>query len=161
MHPGYGFLSENPAFVRACFENDLVFVGPSPESMEVLGDKASAKDAMGAAGLPLVPGSPGRLSTAGRGLRASQRPPATRCCSRPRRAGEGAACGSWSMPDELEGLFDTASAEAGAAFGDGGLYLEKAVVDAHHVEVQVLGDGRGARSCSAIASARCSDATRS
>ena len=64
VHPGYGFLSENPAFVRACSDNDLAFVGPSPESMEVLGDKASAKDAMGAAGLPLVPGSPGRLTNA-------------------------------------------------------------------------------------------------
>ena len=64
VHPGYGFLSENPAFVRACFDNDIAFVGPSPESMEVLGDKSLAKEAMGTAGLPLVPGSPGRLLSA-------------------------------------------------------------------------------------------------
>src|SRR5215203_7519303 len=61
VHPGYGFLSENPAFVRACADNDLVFVGPGAETMEVMGDKSRAKHAMRDAGLPLVPGSPGRL----------------------------------------------------------------------------------------------------
>ncbi len=63
LHPGYGFLSENPSFVRACEANDLIFVGPTPESMEVLGDKSLAKGAMRAAGMPLVPGSEGRLAS--------------------------------------------------------------------------------------------------
>ena len=142
VHPGYGFLSENPAFVRACFDNDLAFVGPSPESMEVLGDKARAKDAMGAAGLPLVPGSPGRLSTASEASRVAEAagyPVLLKAAA----GGGGRGMRLVEHPADLEGLFDTASAEAAAAFGDAGLYLEKAVVDAHHVEVQVLGDGRG------------------
>jgi acetyl-CoA carboxylase biotin carboxylase subunit len=142
VHPGYGFLSENPAFVRACFDNDLAFVGPSPESMEVLGDKASAKDAMGSAGLPLVPGSPGRLVNAAEALLVAEVagfPVLLKAAA----GGGGRGMRLVQHADELEGLFDTASAEAGAAFGDAGLYLEKAVVDAHHVEVQVLGDGRG------------------
>ena len=63
IHPGYGFLSENAEFVRACADNDLIFVGPSPQVMEIMGDKASAKQAMREAGLPLVPGSPGRLAS--------------------------------------------------------------------------------------------------
>jgi acetyl-CoA carboxylase, biotin carboxylase subunit len=142
VHPGYGFLSENPVFVRACFENDIAFVGPSPESMETLGDKASAKDAMGAAGLPLVPGSPGRLSSASEASRVAEAagyPVLLKAAA----GGGGRGMRLVAHADELEGLFDTASAEAGAAFGDAGLYLEKDVVDAHHVEVQVLGDGRG------------------
>src|SRR4051794_20422238 len=68
VHPGYGFLSENPAFVRACTDNELIFVGPSPESMEVLGDKARAKEAMRQAGLPLLPGSESRLTGADEAL---------------------------------------------------------------------------------------------
>jgi acetyl-CoA carboxylase biotin carboxylase subunit len=142
VHPGYGFLSENPAFVRACADNDITFVGPSPESMEVLGDKASAKDAMGAAGLPLVPGSPGRLGSTGEALRFAEEagfPVLLKAAS----GGGGRGMRLVERPEELAGLFDTASAEAGAAFGDAGLYLEKAVVDAHHVEIQVLGDGKG------------------
>jgi acetyl-CoA carboxylase biotin carboxylase subunit len=142
VHPGYGFLSENPAFVRACFDNDIAFVGPSPESMEVLGDKASAKDAMGSAGLPLVPGSPGRLVNAAEALLVAELagfPVLLKAAA----GGGGRGMRLVQHADELVGLFDTASAEAGAAFGDAGLYLEKAVVDAHHVEVQVLGDGRG------------------
>jgi acetyl-CoA carboxylase, biotin carboxylase subunit len=142
VHPGYGFLSENPSFVRACADNDLAFVGPSPESMEVLGDKASAKDAMGAAGLPLVPGSPGRLANAFEASRVAEGagyPVLLKAAA----GGGGRGMRLVERPQDLEGLFNTASAEAGAAFGDAGLYLEKAVVDAHHVEVQVLGDGRG------------------
>jgi acetyl-CoA carboxylase biotin carboxylase subunit len=142
VHPGYGFLSENPAFVRACVENDLVFVGPRPDVMATLGDKALAKEAMRAAGLPLVPGSQRRLSGVeearwaaddagypvllkaaagggGRGMRVVERAP------------------------DLDAAYATAQAEAEAAFGDGGLYLERLVAGAHHVEVQVLGDGSG------------------
>ena len=63
LHPGYGFLSESPSFVRACEDNDLIFIGPTPESMEVLGDKSLAKGAMRDAGMPLVPGSEGRLAS--------------------------------------------------------------------------------------------------
>ncbi|MDX6525125.1 MAG: acetyl-CoA carboxylase, biotin carboxylase subunit [Gaiellales bacterium] len=122
VHPGYGFLSENPVFVRACFDNDIAFVGPSPESMETLGDKSSAKDAMGAAGLPLVPGSPGRLSNASEASLAAEAagyPVLLKAAA----GGGGRGMRLVAHADELEGLFDTASAEAGAAFGDAGLYL--------------------------------------
>jgi acetyl-CoA carboxylase biotin carboxylase subunit len=142
VHPGYGFLSENPAFVRACFDNDIAFVGPSPESMEVLGDKSLAKEAMGSAGLPLVPGSPGRLLSA-REASAFAANAGFPVLLKAAAGGGGRGMRLVEDPDTLEELFATAAAEAGAAFGDAGLYLEKAVVDAHHVEVQVLGDGRG------------------
>ncbi len=142
VHPGYGFLSENTAFVRACADNDLVFVGPSPEVMEIMGDKARAKDAMRDAGLPLVPGSPGRLATA------ADAAPIAAAAGYPVLLKAAAGGGGRGMrlvddPADLSAAFRQASQEAEAAFGDGGMYLEKAVVDAHHVEIQVLCDGFG------------------
>jgi acetyl-CoA carboxylase biotin carboxylase subunit len=142
VHPGYGFLSENPAFVHACADNDLIFIGPSPEVMEVMGDKASAKDAMRIAGLPLVPGSPGRLASP------EEAAPIAEEAGYPVLLKAAAGGGGRGMrlvedPADLADLFQAASQEAQAAFGDGGMYLEKAVVAAHHVEIQVLCDGYG------------------
>ncbi len=142
VHPGYGFLSENPAFVRACSDNDLVFIGPTPESMEVLGDKSLAKQAMRDAGMPLVPGSEGRLAGVDEARRIAADagyPVMLKAAS----GGGGRGMRRIERAEELEDGYETATAEAEAAFGDGGLYLEKAVIDAHHVEVQVLGDGLG------------------
>ena len=142
VHPGYGFLSENPAFVRACSDNDLIFIGPSPESMEILGDKSLAKQAMRDAGMPLVPGSEGRLSDLAEARRIAAEagyPVMLKAAS----GGGGRGMRRIDREADLEDGFATATSEADAAFGDGGLYLEKAVVDAHHVEVQVLGDGHG------------------
>ena len=142
VHPGYGFLSENPAFVRACSDNDLVFIGPTPESMEVLGDKSLAKQAMRDAGMPLVPGSDGRLAGVDEARRIAADagyPVMLKAAS----GGGGRGMRRIERAEELEDGYETATAEAEAAFGDGGLYLEKAVIDAHHVEVQVLGDGLG------------------
>jgi acetyl-CoA carboxylase biotin carboxylase subunit len=142
LHPGYGFLSENPSFVRACEENDLIFIGPAPESMEVLGDKSLAKGAMRAAGMPLVPGSEGRLAGVddARTVAADVGYPVLLKAA---SGGGGRGMRPVAAPAGLEAAYATATAEAEAAFGDGGLYLEKIVVDAHHVEVQVLGDGAG------------------
>jgi acetyl-CoA carboxylase biotin carboxylase subunit len=142
IHPGYGFLSENADFVRLCAENDVIFIGPSPEIMEVMGDKASAKDAMRAAGLPLVPGSPGRLASAAEAM------PIAAAAGYPVLLKAAAGGGGRGMrlverPEDLADLFTQASQEAQAAFGDGGMYLEKAVVAAHHVEIQVMCDGQG------------------
>jgi acetyl-CoA carboxylase biotin carboxylase subunit len=142
LHPGYGFLSESPAFVRACEANDLIFVGPTPESMEVLGDKSLAKGAMRAAGMPLVPGSEGRLSSVDDARRTASDvgyPVLLKAAS----GGGGRGMRPVADPSELEAAYATATAEADAAFGDGGLYLEKIVLDAHHIEVQVVGDGEG------------------
>ena len=142
VHPGYGFLSENPEFVRACVGAGLIFVGPPPEVMETMGDKASAKEAMRRAGLPLVPGSEGRLGSAAEAF------PVAEAAGYPVLLKAAAGGGGRGMrlvpsPDALADAFRQASQEADAAFGDGGMYLEKAVVDAHHVEIQVLADSHG------------------
>jgi acetyl-CoA carboxylase biotin carboxylase subunit len=142
LHPGYGFLSESPSFVRACEDNDLIFVGPTAESMEVLGDKSLAKGAMRSAGMPLVPGSEGRLAGVDEARRVAAEvgyPVLLKAAS----GGGGRGMRPVADPSELEAAYATATAEAQAAFDDGGLYLEKIVVDAHHIEVQVLGDGSG------------------
>jgi acetyl-CoA carboxylase, biotin carboxylase subunit len=141
VHPGYGFLAENPAFARACAENDIVFVGPTPEVMEQLGDKAAAKEAMRAAGVPLVPGTDGTATLD------SIRDAATRI-GYPvmlKASAGGGGKGMRRVDDEhgLADAFGAAAAEADAAFGDGSLYLEKVVAPARHVEVQVLCDTHG------------------
>ena len=141
VHPGYGFLSENPAFARACAESDLVFVGPTPEVMERLGDKAVAKEELRAAGVPLVPG------TSGPATLAEIRPVAAEVgypvLLKATAGGGGRGMRRVEAPEHLEEAFAAASAEADAAFGDGALYLEKVVTPARHVEVQVLCDGSG------------------
>ncbi len=140
VHPGYGFLAENPAFVRACEENDLVFVGPPAEVMERMGDKVRAKEEMRAAGVPLVPGSASaRLEELRRAAGDVGYPILLKAAA----GGGGKGMRLVSSEDELESSFTAASAEADAAFGDGTLYLEKAVTPARHVEIQVLCDVQG------------------
>ncbi len=110
--------------------------------MEVLGDKSLAKGAMRDAGMPLVPGSEGRLTGVDEARRVAAEvgyPVLLKAAS----GGGGRGMRPVAEPSELEGAYGTATAEAQAAFDDGGLYLEKIVVDAHHIEVQVLGDGAG------------------
>ncbi len=141
VHPGYGFLSENPAFVRACEDNGLVFVGPGAEVMERMGDKILAKAAVAEADVPVVPGTPAATTL-----------PEARTVADElgypvllKASAGGGGKGMRLVDDrqELESAFQTASAEALAAFGDGSLYVEKALVPARHVEIQVLADGRG------------------
>ena len=141
VHPGYGFLSENPAFVRACEDNDLVFVGPGADVMERMGDKAQAKAEMRAAGVPLVPGTEGGATLAEVRAAASELgfPVLLKAVS----GGGGKGMRLVYGPDELEAAYSTARAEAEAAFSDGSLYLEKALVPARHVEIQVLCDEDG------------------
>ena len=141
VHPGYGFLSENPAFARACAESDLVFVGPTPEVMERLGDKAAATDELRAAGVPLVPGTDGPASLAEIRVAASELgfPVLLKATA----GGGGRGMRRVEGPEQLEEAYAAASAEADAAFGDGSLYLEKVVTPARHVEVQVLCDAEG------------------
>jgi acetyl-CoA carboxylase biotin carboxylase subunit len=128
--------------VAACADNDLIFVGPSSHVMEIMGDKASAKQAMREAGLPLVPGSPGRLASP------EEAEPIAEAAGYPVLLKAAAGGGGRGMrlvdrPEDLGDLFRAASQEAQAAFGDGGMYLEKAVVAAHHVEIQVICDSFG------------------
>jgi acetyl-CoA carboxylase, biotin carboxylase subunit len=140
VHPGWGFLAENPAFAEACADNDLVFVGPTPEVMARMGNKASARDEMGAVGVPLVPGTgPVTAGEVGRAADGLGYPVLVKAAA----GGGGKGMRLVSVPDEIDSAYAMAAAEAEAAFGDARLYLEKAIVPARHVEIQVLGDSRG------------------
>ena len=141
VHPGYGFLSERPAFVEACVDNDLVFVGPDAKVMAQMGDKVEAKAAMRAAGVPLVPGTE-QATTLDQATKLAPElgfPVLLKAAA----GGGGRGMRLVASADELEDAYATASGEAEAAFGDGSIYLEKAVVPARHVEIQVLADGKG------------------
>jgi acetyl-CoA carboxylase, biotin carboxylase subunit len=152
VHPGYGFLAENVAFVRACEGSDLVFIGPSPDVVEQMGDKVRAKETLRAAGVPLVPGSDGTagLSDLRRAANEAGFPVLLKAAA----GGGGTGMRLVASEDELPDAFGAASAEADAAFGNGALYVEKLVSPARHVEIQVLcaGEGRvltlGERECS-------------
>ncbi|HXG76842.1 MAG TPA: biotin carboxylase N-terminal domain-containing protein, partial [Gaiellaceae bacterium] len=141
VHPGYGFLAENPAFVRACEASDLVFVGPDAEVMERMGDKVRAKEEMRAAGVPLVPGTDGAASLAD--VRRAAGELGFPVLLKASAGGGGKGMRVVRDEEELESAYAAASAEAQAAFGNGELYLEKVVVLARHVEIQVLCDARG------------------
>ena len=141
VHPGYGFLSERPAFVEACVDNDLVFVGPDAKVMAQMGDKVEAKAAMRAAGVPLVPGTE-QATTLDQATKLAPElgfPVLLKAAA----GGGGRGMRLVTSAGELEDAYATASGEAEAAFGDGSIYLEKAVVPARHVEIQVLADGKG------------------
>jgi len=142
VHPGWGFLAENAGFARACEDNDLVFVGPDPDTIETMGDKIRAKETVAAAGVPLVPGSDGAVTL--ESARALGEEIGYPLLLKAAAGGGGKGMRLVHAPDELEAAYRMASAEAESAFSDGSLYVEKAVVGAHHVEIQVLGDGEGA-----------------
>ena len=141
VHPGWGFLAENPAFAEACAANDLVFIGPAPETLARMGDKSAAKREMAAAGLPLVPGSEGPVTLAEARIAAGEAgyPVLLKAAA----GGGGKGMRVVSGPDELESAYAAAANEAEAAFGDGSVYVEKSVSPARHVEIQVLGDAHG------------------
>jgi acetyl-CoA carboxylase, biotin carboxylase subunit len=141
VHPGWGFLAENAAFAAACEDNDLVFVGPRPETIETMGDKVAAKAAAGAAGLPLVPGSNGAASL--EEALALAHEVGFPVLLKAAAGGGGRGMRRVESPDDLEAAYQTAASEAEAAFSDGALYVEKALLGARHVEVQILGDGDG------------------
>ena len=141
VHPGWGFLAERAEFAVACEDNDLAFVGPRPESIEVMGDKVRAKRSAAEAGLPLVPGSNGAASL--EQVRALAGEVGFPLLLKAAAGGGGRGMRLVTDPDDLESAFQTASSEAEAAFADGSLYVERALVGARHVEIQVLGDGEG------------------
>ena len=141
VHPGWGFLAENAEFARACEENDLVFVGPRAETIETMGDKVRAKQAVAAAGLPVVPGSDGPASLVeAEDVGAAIGYP---LLLKAAAGGGGRGMRLVEVPADLEDAYRTAAAEAEASFSDGSLYVEKALLGARHVEIQVLGDGEG------------------
>jgi len=141
VHPGYGFLAENPAFVTACVDNDLVFVGPPADVMATMGDKISAKQAMRAASVPTVPGTEGATNVAA--ARDAAEEIGFPILLKATAGGGGKGMRLVTSPADLEDAFGMAAAEAEAAFGDPTMYVEKALVPARHVEIQVLCDADG------------------
>jgi len=140
VHPGYGFLAENPDFVKACEENDLVFVGPDAEVMTRMGDKVEAKRELADAGLPLVPGTG---AVGADEVHAAAAEIGFPVLLKPSAGGGGKGMRLVERAEDMEDAFAGASAEALAAFGDGTLYLEKLITPARHVEIQVLCDADG------------------
>ena len=146
IHPGYGFLSENAKFAAAVAAAGLVFVGPAPETIRSMGDKAAARAAAEAAGVPIVPGSEGEVADLDHALAAARQ------IGYPvmLKASAGGGGRGIRVADDEAGLarhFPTAQAEAAAAFGSGALYLERFLKRARHLEVQVLGDGERVVHC--------------
>ncbi len=142
IHPGYGFLAENAEFARACADNDLVFIGPSAECIERMGDKSSARETMKACGVPTVPGSDGCIDTVEEARRFADSvgyPVLIKATA----GGGGKGMREVHDPADLEAQYRAARTEAGAAFGNDGVYLEKLVLRPRHVEVQVLADDFG------------------
>ncbi len=141
VHPGYGFLSENAAFADAVEAAGLIFVGPRGDTIRTMGDKAAARAAAAQAGVPVVPGSEGKLEDAVEGRRLADGigyPLMIKAAA----GGGGRGIRVVDTAQAFVAAFDQAGAEAKAAFGDGALYLEKFIARARHIEVQILGDGR-------------------
>lgn len=145
IHPGYGFLSENAHFARACRKNGLVFIGPDPESMERLSDKAVLKELIRGTGLSVIPGTKAVVS-AQEAKRAVDRigyPVMLKACA----GGGGRGIRLIRSEDELDDAYHQATSEAISAFGDGSVYLEKYIFPARHVELQILADEHGNAVC--------------
>jgi acetyl-CoA carboxylase biotin carboxylase subunit len=141
VHPGYGFLSESGTFAEACLKAGLVFVGPSPETLRVLGDKVEARAVAARAGAPAVPGSDGRVSSA-EALDLAPRigyPLLIKAAA----GGGGKGIRLVEEPSALEAALRMAATEAGASFNDDGVYLERYLDPVRHIEVQVLADRHG------------------
>lgn len=142
IHPGYGFLSENAEFARKCEENNIIFIGPSSELIEKMGDKQAARTLMQENDVPVVPGSDGLLNNADEAVLAAEKigyPVLIKASA----GGGGKGMRKAFNREELVSAFETAKAEAKAAFGDDSMYMEKLVLKPHHIEFQILADKLG------------------
>ena len=145
IHPGYGFLSENAKFSKICSEHGIKFIGASSEQIDRMGDKATAKQTMKEAGVPTIPGSDGLLkdlADAKKTAKAMGYPVMIKATA----GGGGKGMRAIWAEDEMEMHFNSAVQEATAAFGNGGMYMEKLILEPRHIEIQVVGDQNG-RAC--------------
>jgi pyruvate carboxylase len=142
IHPGYGFLSENPAFARACQKAGITFIGPTPELLELLGDKTSARNLAASVGVPVLPGTEAPVSSVEEAQRTAAKlgyPVILKAAM----GGGGRGMRIVREASALDGLLEEAQGEALGAFGDGSVFIEKYLPRARHIEVQILGDDHG------------------
>jgi acetyl-CoA carboxylase biotin carboxylase subunit len=142
IHPGYGFLAENARFAEICADHQITFIGPSPEAMRAMGDKSTAKKTMQKAGVPTVPGSPGLIESEQDALRIAAEigyPVIIKATA----GGGGRGMRLVREESEFVRMFQAAQGEAEAAFGNGGVYLEKFIERPRHIEFQILADNYG------------------
>ena len=142
IHPGYGFLSENSKFSKICQEHGIKFIGASPEMIEKMGDKATAKATMKAAGVPCVPGSDGILESLEQAKKVAKEigyPVMMKATA----GGGGKGMRAIWKEEELDKAWESARLEAAAAFGNDGMYMEKLIEEPRHIEIQVVGDAYG------------------
>lgn len=142
IHPGYGFLSENSKFSKICRDNGIKFIGATPEQIDSMGDKATAKATMREAGVPTVPGSDGLLENYEHALRLA-REMGFPVMLKATAGGGGKGMRAVWKEEELQKAFESAVQEATAAFANGGMYLEKLIEEPRHIEIQVAGDQYG------------------
>jgi acetyl-CoA carboxylase biotin carboxylase subunit len=142
IHPGYGFLSENSKFSKICAEHKIKFIGASGEHIDKMGDKATAKATMKKAGVPTIPGSEGLLKDVGHAKKEAKKmgyPVMLKATA----GGGGKGMRAVWEEEKIEAAFESAVQEATAAFGNGGMYMEKLIEEPRHIEIQVIGDQYG------------------
>jgi acetyl-CoA carboxylase, biotin carboxylase subunit len=142
IHPGYGFLAENADFAQICMDHNLIWIGPSPSVIQRMGNKSEAKRTMAAAGCPVIPGSDGPVPSSADARKLAEEiglPVMIKAVA----GGGGRGMRLVTRMENLESAYEMAHAEAEAAFNNGDLYVEKAIVEPRHIEIQVLGDGQG------------------
>jgi len=142
IHPGYGFLSENPAFARRCQQEGIIFIGPSAEVMLTMGDKIKAREAMKKAGIPVVPGTEGSISDEKEALKLIREiglPVMIKAAA----GGGGKGMRLVNHEEDIEKSLRAARSEAMASFGDDAVYIEKYITSPHHIEFQILMDSHG------------------
>ncbi len=142
IHPGYGFLAENPTFAQICEENGFKFIGPSADAIKLMGDKIMAKEVVREAGVPVIPGSHESVTDIDKAIEIAESagfPVMIKAAA----GGGGKGMRIARNKDELKKFFNVAQQEAKSAFGDGRIYIEKYLIKPRHIEVQILGDEYG------------------
>ncbi|MDA0843286.1 MAG: acetyl-CoA carboxylase biotin carboxylase subunit [Bacteroidetes bacterium] len=142
IHPGYGFLSENAKFSKICAEHKIKFIGATAEQIERMGDKSTAKQTMKEAGVPTIPGSDGLLKDLADAIKTAKAMGYPVMIKATAGGGGKGMRAIWSE-DEMETNFNSAVKEATAAFGNGGMYMEKLILEPRHIEIQIVGDQTG------------------